>query len=182
MCGIPPSSTRTSVVFTARMLLWLSHAENTNKPRRSRRCSCGTTSLGSSLRTPNTWYGPSIRVSALGSRVATARYVGPGPAATVRRNRSMSSSVSGRVRPAVGHGLPGLRRDELRPIDANDVVLADVIAERMEERVRQPFRRRSRAPRTRGDRTGADTRCAASATSRPGLSPAGLTTRTCSGR
>ena len=33
----------------------------------------------------------------------------------------------------IGHGLPGLRRDELAPIEANDIVLADVIAERVEE-------------------------------------------------
>ena len=44
--------TTASSVFTARMKLWLSQAQNTKSPLKSRRCSCGTMSFGSSLRSP----------------------------------------------------------------------------------------------------------------------------------
>ena len=35
------------------MRVWFNQAEKTCRPRKSRRCSCGTMSFGSSLRVPN---------------------------------------------------------------------------------------------------------------------------------
>ena len=49
------------------------------------------------------------------------------------RNASMSSATSSAGRPALETACPFCVRDELRAVESNEVVLGDVVAERVEE-------------------------------------------------